>query len=89
LSRYFIFFTLDFNKTRDKRIGFLKKESGNDFVPFLYVNCVGAQNNGKNIHVFDGASTVYTSDALPVILADATYQEELIIPLYNALLNII
>jgi NAD+ synthase (glutamine-hydrolysing) len=67
------------NKTRDKRIGFLKKESGNDFVPFLYVNCVGAQNNGKNILVFDGASTVYNSDGLPVILADATYQEELII----------
>jgi NAD+ synthase (glutamine-hydrolysing) len=67
------------NKTRDKRIQFLKKESGNDFVPFLYVNCVGAQNNGKNIVVFDGASTVYNSDGLPVILGDATYQEELII----------
>jgi NAD+ synthase (glutamine-hydrolysing) len=66
------------NKTRDKRIEFLKKESGNDFVPFLYVNCVGAQNNGKNIVVFDGASTVYNSDGLPVILGD-TYQEELII----------
>jgi NAD+ synthase (glutamine-hydrolysing) len=33
--------TLGKNKTRDRRIEFLKKESGNDFVPFLYVNCVG------------------------------------------------
>ena len=67
------------NKTRDKRIQFLKKESGNDFVPFLYVNCVGAQNNGKNIVVFDGGSTVYSTDGLPVILGDANYQEELLI----------
>ena len=67
------------NKTRDKRIQFLKKESGNDFVPFLYVNCVGAQNNGKNIVVFDGASTVYNTDGLPVILGDANYQEELLV----------
>ena len=67
------------NKTRDKRIEFLKKESGNDFVPFLYVNCVGVQNNGKNIVVFDGASTVYNTDGLPVILGDANYQEELLV----------
>ncbi len=67
------------NKTRDKRIQFLKKESGNDFVPFLYVNCVGAQNNGKNIVVFDGASTVYNKDGLPTILGGDNYQEELLI----------
>lgn len=28
-------------------------------VPFVYVNNVGMQNNGKNIVVFDGSSTVY------------------------------
>ena len=67
------------NKTRDRRIQFLKKESGNDFVPFLYVNCVGAQNNGKNIIVFDGASTVYNRDGLPVILGSANYKEELLV----------
>ncbi len=67
------------NKTRDRRIEFLKKESGSHFVPFLYVNCIGAQNNGKNIVVFDGASTVYNSDGLPVILGNANYQEELLI----------
>jgi NAD+ synthase (glutamine-hydrolysing) len=67
------------NRTRDRRIKFLKKESYNDFVPFLYVNCVGAQNNGKNIVVFDGASTVYNTDGFPIILGNSKYQEELLV----------
>ena len=67
------------NRTRDRRIRFLKKESYNDFVPFLYVNCVGAQNNGKNIVVFDGASTVYNTDGFPIILGNSNYQEELLV----------
>lgn len=49
------------------------------FPPFAYVNCVGAQNNGKNILVFDGASTVYGRDGKPKILANADYEEELLI----------
>lgn len=67
------------NRARDRRIRFLKKESGDDFVPFLYVNCVGAQNNGKNIVIFDGGSTVYNIDGLPVILGNANHQEELLV----------
>ena len=31
-------------------------------VPFLYVNQVGAQNNGKNVLVFDGDTTAYEAD---------------------------
>jgi NAD+ synthase (glutamine-hydrolysing) len=31
-------------------------------LPFFYVNQVGAQNNGKNIIVFDGDSTAYLAD---------------------------
>ena len=31
-------------------------------LPFLYVNHVGAQNNGKNILVFDGDTTAYEPD---------------------------
>ena len=31
-------------------------------LPFFYVNHVGAQNNGKNILVFDGDTTAYDSD---------------------------
>lgn len=67
------------NMTRDRRVQFLKKESGNDFVHFFYVNCVGSQNNGKNIAVFDGASTVYNKEGLPIIFGNSIYQEELIV----------
>ena len=66
-------------KLRDRRIEFLKGESGDNFVPFLYVNCVGAQNNGKNIVTFDGASTVYNSDGVPVILGNTNYEEQLLV----------
>jgi len=31
-------------------------------LPFFYINQVGAQNNGKNIIVFDGDSTAYAAD---------------------------
>ncbi len=45
---------------------------------FAYVNCCGSQNNGKNILVFDGASTVYGNDGEPKILANSNYEEELL-----------
>ena len=31
-------------------------------IPFFYVNQVGAQNNGKNVLVFDGGTTAYAAD---------------------------
>ena len=31
-------------------------------MPFIYCNNVGIQNNGKNVFVFDGSSTIYKSD---------------------------
>lgn len=64
---------------RDRRIGFLKHDSGISFVPFYYVNCTGVQNNGKNIVTFDGGSTVYDTQGLPVIVSEHPYVEELII----------
>jgi NAD+ synthase (glutamine-hydrolysing) len=67
------------NGTRDKRVGFLKAQSGGAFVPFFYVNCVGAQNNGKDFALFDGASTVYNADGLPIMLGDSTYREEMLV----------
>ncbi|MBI1968885.1 NAD(+) synthase, partial [Candidatus Woesearchaeota archaeon] len=47
------------HQARDNRLKFLKQDCGEQFVPFFYVNCTGAQNNGKNIITFDGGSTVY------------------------------
>jgi NAD+ synthase (glutamine-hydrolysing) len=67
------------NQTRDRRVRFLKTQSGRSFVPFFYVNCVGAQNNGKDVALFDGASTVYNADGLPVMLGASTYLEEMLI----------
>lgn len=66
------------NQARDNRIKFLKQESGEDFVPFFYVNCVGAQNNGKNIVTFDGGSTVYNAQGEPIIFDQKAYAQELI-----------
>ncbi|MBI1969878.1 NAD(+) synthase [Candidatus Woesearchaeota archaeon] len=66
-------------KERDRRVKFLKQESGKDFKPFLYVNCVSVQNNGKNIISFDGGSTAYNVDGLPVKFAHDSFQQELLI----------
>lgn len=67
------------NKARDRRINFIKSCGKDNFVPFLYVNCIGAQNNGKNVITFDGGSTVYSRAGLPVLFSQAPYTEELII----------
>lgn len=67
------------NAARDKRIAFLKQESGEKFVPFSYVNCTGVQNNGKNFVTFDGGSTVYNSDGKPIRFAREAYGEEVVI----------
>ena len=44
-------------------------------VPLLYVNHVGAQNNGKNILVFDGDTTAYEGDGAIVARAAAWSQD--------------
>ena len=45
----------------DKRNRVVREILSASPLPFFYVNQVGAQNNGKNILVFDGDSTAYTS----------------------------
>jgi NAD+ synthase (glutamine-hydrolysing) len=46
-------------------------------LPFFYVNHVGAQNNGKNVLVFDGDTTAYDGDGR--IVARATpWREDLV-----------
>lgn len=67
------------NKSRDKRVEFLKEQSGKNFVPFFYVNCVGSQNNGKNIVTFDGGSTIYNKEGQAVKFSQTPYGEELIV----------
>jgi NAD+ synthase (glutamine-hydrolysing) len=67
------------NNARDRRVLFLKKNSGASFVPFLYVNVVGAQNNGKNVITFDGGSTVYNANGELVQVAAKAYEETLLV----------
>jgi len=66
------------NDARDKRVLFLRQDCGKDFVPFFYVNCVGVQNNGKNIATYDGGSTVYNRQGKPFLLSTRPYEEELL-----------
>jgi NAD+ synthase (glutamine-hydrolysing) len=69
--------TYEKNQARDRRVRFIKQNAGKAFKPFFYVNCTGAQNNGKNIVTFDGGSTVYNSDGNPVCLSREPYREEM------------
>ncbi|MCK6548485.1 NAD(+) synthase [Myxococcota bacterium] len=67
------------NGARDRRVRFLQSELGDAFVPFAYVNVVGAQNNGKDIITFDGGSTVYGRSGAPIQLAGRAYAEEMLV----------
>jgi NAD+ synthase (glutamine-hydrolysing) len=49
-------FSVNKFQARDNSVKKLYCES---HVPFFYVNCVGVQNNGKNIITFDGDSRIY------------------------------
>lgn len=49
-------FTQGKNGARNRRFG----KHSEDFDALFYVNNVGVQNNGKNVFVFDGSSTVYS-----------------------------
>lgn len=51
---------------RHRRVA-MAQEGSSARVPFLYVNCVGTQDNGKNLVVFDGSSQVYGSEGTPVL----------------------
>jgi len=67
------------NEARDRRVQFLKDDIGEGFVPFFYVNCVGTQNNGKNIITFDGGSTAYGADGQPVAMHLDAYKEDVMV----------
>lgn len=56
-------------RKNDKRHRVVKSLLEKDPVPFLYANNVGTQNNGKNIFLFDGNSSVYNPDGSLMITA--------------------
>ena len=55
-------------KSRDKVINRTLKDvrTKGNLKNFFYVNCVGAQNNGKNIVTFDGDSAIYNGEGMVV-----------------------
>lgn len=66
------------NGARDRRVRFIAREIGEKFTPFMYVNCCGAQNNGKNIVTFDGGTTIYNSRGKPISIVEKAYSQELV-----------
>ncbi len=66
------------DRARNNRIQDSYRDTGR-FVPFYYVNCTGVQNNGKNIVVFDGDSTIYNEKAEVVRTCSELFTEELLI----------
>lgn len=46
----------------DKRNRVIRAALARSPLPYFYINQVGAQNNGKNILVFDGDTTAYAAD---------------------------
>ncbi|MBT8271022.1 MAG: NAD(+) synthase, partial [Bacteroidia bacterium] len=66
------------NNARDRRVKYLKEQS-EAFATYFYVNCVGVQNNGKNVITFDGGSTVYNENGEPCMLTEKGWEEDLMI----------
>lgn len=64
-------------RKNDKRHRVVKSLLKENPVPFIYDNNVGTQNNGKNIFLFDGGTTVYNSDG-SIMLTAESYKEETI-----------
>lgn len=64
-------------RKNDKRHRVIRDRLKEHPVPFIYANNVGIQNNGKNIYLFDGASTVYNSDGSLLKMANP-YSEQII-----------
>jgi NAD+ synthase (glutamine-hydrolysing) len=61
----------------NKRHEIVKKLLSKNPVDFVYCNNVGIQNNGKNIFLFDGSSTVYNSDG-EIIKTAEPYKESIL-----------
>ncbi len=69
-------YTINKEKSRDKRINEHKLAMKEKMVPILYVNACGMQNTGKNFVVFDGGSCVFDANGDRVYsLNDAFAQE--------------
>lgn len=60
-------------KGREKQI---LRYAQHDFVPFVYVNAVGMQNNSKTVCVFDGDSSIYNEKGEHIASCNDSFLEE-------------
>src|SRR5579862_4032683 len=66
------------NAARDRQVEFVLAGCRNKR-PIFYVNRCGAENCGDNVITYDGGSTIYNEDALPVLLANNRFREEILV----------
>lgn len=70
-------YTLNKEKSRVKRILEHTQKQKEKMVPILYVNATGAQNNGKNVLVFDGGSSLYGPLGEAEVMCNDRFEQEL------------
>lgn len=68
--------TLNKELSREKRIKEHVQIHGDKMVPLVYVNACGMQNNGKNVLVFDGDSTIYQKDGRVLAQLNDDFNED-------------
>lgn len=69
--------TLNKENSRNKRILEHVSTHQDKMVPLMYVNVVGAQNNGKNLMLFDGGSTLFSKEGTVLSACNDSFEEEL------------
>jgi NAD+ synthase (glutamine-hydrolysing) len=73
--------TLGKEQSRHKQVQAHAKALGDAMVPLVYVNASGIQNNGKNVLLFDGDSTIFDHHGEVLVEANDAFTQELkIIP---------
>jgi len=67
-------------RKNDKRNRTVREILARSPLPYFYVNNVGAQNNGKNVLVFDGETTAYDAAAVVRARAEPWREQMLLVP---------
>ncbi len=68
--------TINKEQSRDKLVARHAARYGDQFVPLVYVNACGMQNNGKNVLVFDGDSTLYNAQGKRQISLNDAFSQQ-------------
>lgn len=69
--------TLGKEQSRQKQVMRHVEHLGERMVPVVYVNAAGIQNNGKNVLLFDGDSTIFDRNGKVLVEANDGFTQEL------------